>query len=298
MNPTRRSAPWRCAPPSASSTSAGVPRHAPAHGPSAQRPGRPTAVRLARSRAAGAVPSLPTSAACSSRVGDVLIPGRTGCRPPARPGVADGLLDELLRARPDLCEPLHRRWLPYRRGPFRCRLLKALGRPTFATLSLVVAGAYYLSPRVRDLLDWHSERGRPIEMGAFPEYISEGLLDHLVELSRRLLGCRRASPSADRTRLRLRAARAPTRAGRTRVWSMPAAASSSTRLYDVKLTREMAALYAEVRPEPPGVARQHPSQRRPLLGKSGLRRRRDHRPSRVRRALRRASLRRLPRPFG
>ena len=44
-----------------------------------------------------------------------------------------------------------------------------------------MAGAYYLSPRVRDLLDWHSERGRPLEMGAFPEYIAEGLLDHLVE---------------------------------------------------------------------------------------------------------------------
>jgi choline dehydrogenase-like flavoprotein len=115
------------------------------------------------------------------RVGDVLIPEADAMPSASAAGLGHALLDELLRARPDLSAPLHAALADVPEGELSLAALKATGRSTFATLSLVVAGAYYLSPRVRDLLDWHSERGRPIEMGAFPEYISEGLLDHLVE---------------------------------------------------------------------------------------------------------------------
>jgi choline dehydrogenase-like flavoprotein len=115
------------------------------------------------------------------QVGDVLIPAGRTMPSASAAGLGSGLLDELLRARPDLAEPLHAALAVVPDGDLSPAELKACGRSAFATLSLVVAGAYYLSPRVRDLLEWHSERGRPIEMGAFPEYISEGLLDHLVE---------------------------------------------------------------------------------------------------------------------
>lgn len=112
--------------------------------------------------------------------GDVLIPGGDGMPSASEAGLGSDLLDALLRARPDLGAPLHEALSRIPAEPFSPQALRDLGRPTFATLALVVAGAYYLSSQVRDLLDWHSERGRPLETGAFPEYIAEGLLDHLV----------------------------------------------------------------------------------------------------------------------
>jgi hypothetical protein len=114
-----------------------------------------------------------------NRVGDLLIPATAGMPSASEAGLGAELLDALLRARPDLAEQL-RSVLPLASQTLTLQGLRDLGRGTFATLTLAVAGAYYLSPRVRDLLDWHNERGRPLETGAFPAYISEGLLDHLV----------------------------------------------------------------------------------------------------------------------
>ena len=115
------------------------------------------------------------------RIGDVLIPGGDGMPSAGEAGLGGSLLDALLSARPDLARPLHSALADTAEADLSLPALQACERVAFATLSLVVAGAYYLSPRVRDLLGWHSERGRPLETGAFPEYIAEGLLDHLVE---------------------------------------------------------------------------------------------------------------------
>lgn len=114
------------------------------------------------------------------RVGDVLIPGSAGMPSAGDAGVGRELLDALLRARPDLLEPLRSALAVVPAETLTVQGLRDLGRSTFASLTLAVAGAYYLSPNVRDLLDCHNERGRPLETGAFPAYISEGLLDHLV----------------------------------------------------------------------------------------------------------------------
>ena len=116
-----------------------------------------------------------------ARVADVLIPAGEGMPSASEAGVATELLDALLAVRPDLAPALHTALASLPEGDLSPSAVRECGRATFATLTLVVAGAYYLSPRVRDLLGWHSERGRPLEMGAFPEYIAEGLLDHLVE---------------------------------------------------------------------------------------------------------------------
>jgi choline dehydrogenase-like flavoprotein len=117
-----------------------------------------------------------------SRIGDVLIPGGDGMPSAGDAGVGDELLDALLQARPDLADPLRSALAQTPETELSLQNLMDGDRATFATLRLVVAGAYYLSPTVRDALDWHSERGRPIETGAFPAYIAEGLLDHLIQL--------------------------------------------------------------------------------------------------------------------
>lgn len=114
-------------------------------------------------------------------IGDILIPSADGMPSASEVAVAGDLLDALLRARPDLAEPLHAALALVPPADLSLQRLKDSGRAAFSTLTLVVAGAYYLSPSVRDLLDWHSERGRPLETGAFPAYIAEGLLDHLIE---------------------------------------------------------------------------------------------------------------------
>jgi choline dehydrogenase-like flavoprotein len=114
-------------------------------------------------------------------VGDVLIPGGDAMPSASDAGLGGHLLDALLRARSDLAAPLHSAVAQVPAEELSLQRLRDLGRPAFSTLTLAVAGAYYLSPQVRELLDWHSERGRPLETGAFPAYIAEGLLDHLIE---------------------------------------------------------------------------------------------------------------------
>ncbi len=148
---------------------------------------RPATVRTSAARTAPLRLAAPPAQAFTfeervllNRVGDVLIPGADGMPSASEAGVGTELLDALLRARPDLGSRLHEALPLVPPGPLSLQALRDLGRSTFAALTLVVAGAYYLSPGVRDLLDWHSERGRPLETGAFPAYISEGLLDHLV----------------------------------------------------------------------------------------------------------------------
>ena len=114
-----------------------------------------------------------------ARIGDVLIPADEAMPSAGEAGVGESLLDALLEVRPDLAEPLHAALASAPEGDLSA--LKGGDRSTFTTLCLVVAGAYYLSPQVRDGLGWHSERGRPLEIGAFPEYMTEGLLDHVVD---------------------------------------------------------------------------------------------------------------------
>jgi len=102
---------------------------------------------------------------------DELIPACDGMPAASAVGVADNLLDRTLQARPDLAPAL------------RDALTATPPLPPAAlgTLRYVVAAAYYLSPEVRDALDYHPEHVTPVRPDAFPAYVEEGLLDHLME---------------------------------------------------------------------------------------------------------------------
>lgn len=101
---------------------------------------------------------------------DVLIPGA------AAVGVADDLLDRVLVARPDLLGAL-------RAALERCTPELAsltADDPELAVLRYVTAGAYYLADEVRAALDIRTEDVRPVRALDFPEFLEEGLLDHLL----------------------------------------------------------------------------------------------------------------------
>lgn len=46
----------------------------------------------------------------------------------------------------------------------------------------VVAGAYYLDAGVREQLGWRPGDLAPVPPFAYPDWLEEGLLDHLVDL--------------------------------------------------------------------------------------------------------------------
>jgi choline dehydrogenase-like flavoprotein len=102
---------------------------------------------------------------------DVLIPGA------AEVGVAGALIDRVLAARPDLAPGL-------RDGLARCSALESGALATDAALAdlrYAVAAAYYLADEVRGALAYHPQDVRPVRALDFPEYLEEGLLDHLLE---------------------------------------------------------------------------------------------------------------------
>ncbi len=112
------------------------------------------------------------------RWADDLIPAGEGMPAATDVGVNTRSLDALLQVRPDLGAPL--RDALARNERLSAEQLRHEDRAAFKVVALVVAGAYYLSPQVREALDWRGEAGRPVAASAFPAYVSEGLLDHLV----------------------------------------------------------------------------------------------------------------------
>jgi len=86
-------------------------------------------------------------------------------------GVAGAQIDRVMRARPDLVQPL-RDALAHGETP---------PEPTLALLRYVVAAAYYLSPEVRTAMNYDAEHVTPVGPLGYPEYVDEGLLDHMLE---------------------------------------------------------------------------------------------------------------------
>ena len=143
----------------------------PAHGRAFSSPGIPEPISMSAQIVEEPV-RLPTARERNRlrALADELIPAGAGMPVAALVGVADAQLDRVLRARPDL-------------GP---GLRAALNDPdplpahALAAVRYVVAAAYYLAPEVRAALGYNPERVSPVHPFDFPEYLEEGLLDHLL----------------------------------------------------------------------------------------------------------------------
>jgi hypothetical protein len=118
-----------------------------------------------------------------ARLGDALIPAGDDMPAASAVGVAAGLLDWALGARPDLIDPVTRAlsmgfdeavtWLSEpREGDV----------DAYDALVLVVVAGYYHHPDVCERIGYPGQLARPVPAFDYPEYLTEGLLDHLVEL--------------------------------------------------------------------------------------------------------------------
>jgi choline dehydrogenase-like flavoprotein len=96
-------------------------------------------------------------------------------------GAADDLLDRVLEVRPDLVDDVRRAVSrPFDDPAARLAELRASHAAAYRALVLTVLAGYYRSQDVRDRLGYPGQEATPVGRFEFPEYLSEGLLDHLV----------------------------------------------------------------------------------------------------------------------
>lgn len=109
---------------------------------------------------------------------DVLIPGDATMPAPSLVR-ASARLTTVFTARPDLRDPVSR--VVTMPGP-ASEVLASIAddRATLHAFRYAVAGAYYLCPEVRAAMGYAPDDLRPADVNAFPEWMDEGLLDHLV----------------------------------------------------------------------------------------------------------------------
>jgi hypothetical protein len=112
---------------------------------------------------------------------DALLPGDEHMPAATDVGVADDLLDAVLCARPDLVDDL-RRATAFDGGDGwdAVQELRHADAPAYRALVLLALAAYYRAPDVQERIGWAGPVATPVGRFDFPDYLSEGLLDHLI----------------------------------------------------------------------------------------------------------------------
>lgn len=127
--------------------------------------------------------SLPTNLRDRLReLADELIPAADGMPSASDVGVADGQLDRVLAARPDLASPLAAalagqseattEWLT------RLSVEDSAG---YEAVLLAIVGGYYTDPEVRGRLGYRGQEPELVQPEIIPDYVTEGLLDAVLE---------------------------------------------------------------------------------------------------------------------
>jgi hypothetical protein len=112
---------------------------------------------------------------------DVLIPAADGMPSASEAGATRELLDEVLRVRSDLEEPL-RQVAEAARGrdaAVEVGRLQAEAPELFEALSTAIAGGYFMSPDVRERLGYPGQQARPFVPR--PDYEEDGLIQSVIE---------------------------------------------------------------------------------------------------------------------
>lgn len=119
-------------------------------------------------------------------VADVLIPKGDGMPSATEAGVAGRWLDEVLQLRPDFGPPLAA-VLDKMKGldPTAAVTRERADDPAgFGVLAEVVAGGYFLNPRVRSAIGYPGQQSVPIQPEEPPDYEQDGLIASVIARGR------------------------------------------------------------------------------------------------------------------
>jgi hypothetical protein len=116
-----------------------------------------------------------------SQIADRLIPAAHGM-PSAADVVTEGRLTFVLRARPDLMDPLKQALRPELSADVDTRLAALSKEPTnLAGLQLVLVAGYYTDKQVRELIGYPGQMAIEVKSWLLPQYIEEGLIDAVLQ---------------------------------------------------------------------------------------------------------------------
>lgn len=115
-------------------------------------------------------------------VAEVLIPGGEGMPSARAADVSKKWVDRVLEVRPDLYEPLVSglSMLGDRDTAVELEGLRTGNRDVFNTLTLVVAGAYFLNPRVKKAMHYPGPKRTPALQDEAELYLEDGILDRVI----------------------------------------------------------------------------------------------------------------------
>jgi hypothetical protein len=113
-------------------------------------------------------------------IADHFIPAADGM-PSAAEVVDANRLDFVLRARPDLAEPLMAALRSDLGADVGDRLTALAAEPTnLAALQLAIVGGYYTDKRVRELIGYPGQMALELRSWEYPAYLDEGLIDAVL----------------------------------------------------------------------------------------------------------------------
>ncbi len=113
----------------------------------------------------------------------LLVPAGEGLPSAVEVGVDGALLDDVLRARPDLEEPLAAllRDVAGEQPAAALARLRSDERERFELLGLVVAGGYLMAPQVGAALRYPGQEAKQVDPHDVVSVIEDGLLDAVIE---------------------------------------------------------------------------------------------------------------------
>ncbi len=124
----------------------------------------------------------PEQRATLAAVADLMIPGDGEMPAASEAGIAAGLLDDVLRARPDLEQPLTALLERIARQAPDDALAAVQGdRSMEDLLALVVVGGYMMHPAVGTAIHYPGQQPQQVNPFDVHDVIDEGLLDPVVE---------------------------------------------------------------------------------------------------------------------
>jgi hypothetical protein len=117
-------------------------------------------------------------------IADYLIPNAEGMPSASEVDVHGAILDRVLTLRADLQEAFLR-GLNGCAGAIPAEAANALNRDdpvAMGAVGLVASAAYYMTPRVRDLIGYPGQESRPdLDPDAPPPYVTNGMLQRVID---------------------------------------------------------------------------------------------------------------------